>query len=85
MFPNPRKNNLVTIFSQEHVLEPKKHVLLSFCGQFSVMACNQYYPTNIENSSTQYTILIGYFPIVLMKLFELYMFELDINTNCRHL
>ena len=25
------------------------------------------------------------FSIVKMKLFELYMFELDININCRHL
>ena len=28
---------------------------------------------------------MGYFLIVLMKLFELYMFELDLNTNLRHL
>ena len=35
--------------------------------------------------ATQNTRLIGYFPIVLMKLFELYMFELDLNTNLRHL
>ena len=28
---------------------------------------------------------MGYFPIILMKLFELYIFELDINTNWRHL
>ena len=28
---------------------------------------------------------MGYFPIVLMKSFELYMFELDLNTNLRHL
>ena len=28
---------------------------------------------------------IGYFPIVLMKLFELYTFQLDININCKHL
>ena len=34
--------------------------------------------------ATQNTILMGYFPTVLMKLFELYMFELD-NTNLRHL
>ena len=34
---------------------------------------------------THNTRLIGYFPIVLMKLFELYMFELDLNTNLRHL
>ena len=35
--------------------------------------------------ATQNTRLMGYFPIVLMKLFELYMFELDLNTNLRHL
>ena len=35
--------------------------------------------------ATQNTRLMGYFPIVLMKLFELYMFELDLNTNLRYL
>ena len=35
--------------------------------------------------ATQNTRLMGYFLIVLMKLFELYMFELDLNTNLRHL
>ena len=35
--------------------------------------------------ATQNTRLMGYFPIVLMKLFELYMFEPDLNTNLRHL
>ena len=35
--------------------------------------------------ATQNTRLIGYFLIVSMKLFELYMFELDLNTNLRHL
>ena len=35
--------------------------------------------------ATQITRLMGYFPIVFMKLFELYMFELDLNTNLRHL
>ena len=35
--------------------------------------------------ATQNTRLMGFFPIVLMKLFELYMFELDLNTNLRHL
>ena len=34
---------------------------------------------------TQNKRLIEYFPNVLMKLFQLYMFELDINTNWRHL
>ena len=35
--------------------------------------------------ATQNTRLMGYFPIVLMKLFELYMFELDFDTNLRHM
>ena len=35
--------------------------------------------------ATQNTRLMGYFLIVLMKLFELYMFELGLNTNLRHL
>ena len=38
---------------------------------FLKMACNQRYPTNIENSSTQNTRLIGYIAKVSMKLFEL--------------
>ena len=36
-------------------------------------------------TATQNTRLMGYFLIVLMKVFELYMFELDLNTNLRHL
>ena len=35
--------------------------------------------------ATQNTRLMGHFTIVIMKLFELYMFELDVNTNLRHL
>ena len=35
--------------------------------------------------ATQNTRLMGYFLIVFMKLFELYMFELDLNNNLRHL
>ena len=35
--------------------------------------------------ATQNTRLMGYFLKVLMKLFELCMFELDLNTNLRHL
>ena len=33
--------------------------------------------------ATQNTRLMGYFPIVFMKLFELYVFKLDLNTNWR--
>ena len=39
----------------------------------------------IAKNKTQNTRLMGYFLIVFMKLFELYMFELDSNTNLRHL
>ena len=35
--------------------------------------------------ATQNTRLMGYFLIVLMNLFELYMLELDLNTNLKHL
>ena len=35
--------------------------------------------------TTHNTRLMGYFPIVLMKLFQLNMSELDLNTNLRHL
>ena len=48
------------------------------------MASNQCYPTDFKIAK-QNTRLMGYFPIVLMKLFELYIFELDLNTNLRHL
>ena len=37
------------------------------------------------NIATPNTRLMGYFLIVLMKFFEPYMFELDLNTNLRHL
>ena len=48
------------------------------------MACNQCYPTDFKNSNAKYK-NNGIFPKVSMKLFELYMFELDLNTNLRHL
>ena len=49
------------------------------------MACNHRYPTNIENSSTQNTRLIIYIIIVSLNLFEVKMFNIVININCRHL
>ena len=48
------------------------------------MTCNQLFLMTLKKA-TQNTRLIGYFQIVLMKLFELYMCELDININYRHL
>ena len=49
------------------------------------MACNLRNPTNIENSSIQNTRLIGYFTKVSMQLFELSMFDLVKNNNCRRI
>ena len=49
------------------------------------MACNHRYPTNIENSSILNTRLIIYFMIESMNLFEVYMFDLVININNKHL
>ena len=47
------------------------------------MACNQRYPTNIENSSTQNTRLIGYFTKVSMKLFEpCHKHQLQTSVRC---
>ena len=40
---------------------------------------------NVTQIATQNARLMGYFLIVLMKLFRLYMFELDLNTNLRNL
>ena len=37
------------------------------------------------NIATHNTGLMGYFQLVLLKLFELYIFELDLNINLRHL
>ena len=52
---------------------------------FLYMACNQRYPTNIENSSTQNIRQIIFFIIVSMNLFEFKMFDLVININYRYL
>ena len=64
-------------------LEP--HVFLSFLGS---VVC-KWHVINVSlitlKIPTKKTRLIGYVPIVLMKLFELYMFQLDININCKHL
>ena len=64
-------------------LEP--HVFLSFFGS---VVC-KWHVINVTlitlKMPTKKTRLIGYVPIVLMKLFELYMFQLDININCKHL
>ena len=67
MLPYPRKNNLLTIFSRG-LRALKTYVLLSFLWSISVNGLYQCDPTNIGNSSTHNTKLIGYFPIVLLKL-----------------
>ena len=59
---------LVTIFSQGHVCGHKKTCSTKFfVFNFLKIACNQRYPTNIENSSAQNTRLILYFIIVSMS------------------
>ena len=61
------------------------HVFLSFLRSF---VCKwpviniTLIPFKIPTKKTR---PIGYFPIVLMKLFELYTFQLDMNINCEHL
>ena len=56
-----------------------------FCGQFSVNGLQSTLPHKLENSSTQNTKLIIYFIIASMNLFEVEMFNLVTNINCRHL
>ena len=61
------------------------HDLLRFL-QSIVCKCSVINVTLLTlNIATQNRRLLGYFLIVLMKLFELYMFELDLNKNLRHL
>ena len=85
MFPNPRKKSLVTIFSQRHVLGAlETHVFLSFLWS---VVCKR--PVINDTLITlkipsKKTRPIGYFPMVLMKLFELYTFQLHIYINCTH-
>ena len=86
MFPNHRKKHLATFFQSGTCLVAlETHDLLRFLRS---VVCK--WPVmNVTlltlKIATQNTRLMGYFPIVLMKLFELYMFELDLNTNLRHL
>ena len=85
MSPNHRKKHLVTIFSQGSLVTLETHDLLRFLRS---VVCK--WPVlNVTlltlKIATQNTRLMGYFPIVLMKLFELYRFELDLNINLRHL
>ena len=48
------------------------------------MACNQCYPIDFKNSNSKYK-TNGIFPNSINEIFELYMFELDLHTNLRHL
>ena len=63
----------------------RNHVLLSFLGsifcKWPVINVT-IHTLNIEVHKIQD---IGYFSTVLIQLFELDMFELDININCGHL
>ena len=59
------------------------------CTTFSLVSCLLMALINVNllalKIATQHTRLIGCFPIVLMKIFKLNMFNLDISINCRHL
>ena len=84
--PKPREETHDYYFQSETYRETlETHDLLSFL--WSVVC--KWHVINVTlltlKIATQNRRLMGYFPIVLMKLFELYMFELDINTNWRHL
>ena len=61
------------------------HVLLSFL--WSVVSKRPVIIVTLITLKipTKKTRPIGYFKKVLMKLFELYTFQLDININCKHL
>ena len=48
------------------------------------MACNQCYPTDFKNSNTKNK-TNGVFPNSINEIFELHMFDLDLNTSMRHL
>ena len=60
-------------------------VYVVFFGQSSVKWSVINVALLLLKKATQNTRLMGYFPILLMKLFELYRFELDINTNWTYL
>ena len=83
--PQPQEEKLGYYFQSEAcpgTLET--HVFLSFLWS---VVCNG--PvidvTLITLKYQQKTRHVGYFPIVLMKLFELHTFQLDENINSKHL
>ena len=63
----------------------KTHVFLSFL--WSVVCKRPVINVTLITLKipTKKTRPIGYFPIILMKLFELYTFQLDINIDYKHL
>ena len=82
--PHSQEGKLGYYFQSGTCLEAT-HVLLSFLWS---IICK----LNVINVTLQHLKIAtqkyktnGTFLIVLMKLFELYMFQLDININCRHL
>ena len=63
----------------------ENHVLLSFLWSLVCKWPVINFTVLTLKTTTQNTTLMGWFPIVLMQLLELYMCELDININYRHM
>ena len=84
--PQPQEEKVGYYFQSETCpVALESHVFLSFL--WSVVYKRFVINVTLITSKipTKRTRPIGYFPIVLMKLFELYTFQLDINVNCKHL
>ena len=84
--PQPQEEKLGYYFQSETCHGAlKTHVFLSFLR--SVVCKRPVINVTLIKLKipTKKTRPIGYFPIILMKLFELYTFQLDINIDYKHL
>ena len=84
--PQPQEEKLGYYFQSETCLGAlESHVFLRFLR--SVVCKRPVINATLITLKipTKKTSPIGYFSIVLMKLSELYTFQLDININCKHL
>ena len=84
--PQPHEEKVGYYFQLETcpgVLET--HVFLSFLWSVSCKRPVINVTLITLKIPTKKTRLIGYFPIVLMELFELYTFQVGKNINCKHL
>ena len=84
--PQPQEEKLGYYFQSERCpVALETHVFLSFL--WSVVCKRPVINVTLITLKipTKKTRPTGYIPIVLMKLFELYTFKLDININCKQL